>query len=201
MALFDDLTKKAAKFTEKTIEKSSELADTAKTKVSIKSAEADLDDQFIELGKLYYEVLNKDNVFDEKAAPVVQKIDEINQRIESVKSSLEKNNAITVHIYYTGENGSAKAFVKEMLTSGLVDEIRKEKGNRSYEYFFSVEDEETVLLVDSWDNQEAIDLHHASSIMDKITELRIKYHLRMKVERYFLDETGIPKKDQKFIQK
>ena len=78
------------KSTEKTIEKSSELADTAKTKVSIKSAEADLDDQFIELGKLYYEVLNKDNVFDEKAAPVVQKIDEINQRIESLKSSLEK---------------------------------------------------------------------------------------------------------------
>ena len=88
--LFDDLTKKEAKFTEKTIEKSSELVDTAKTKVSIKSAEADLDDQFIELGKLYYEVLNKDNVFDEKAAPVVQKIDEINQRIENLKSSLEK---------------------------------------------------------------------------------------------------------------
>ena len=43
MALFDDLTKKAAKLTEKTIEKSSELAGTAKTKVSIKSTEADLD--------------------------------------------------------------------------------------------------------------------------------------------------------------
>lgn len=39
-----------------------------------------------------------------------------------------------------------------MLISGLVDEIRKEKRNRRYEYFFSVEDEETVLLVDSWDN-------------------------------------------------
>lgn len=114
---------------------------------------------------------------------------------------LKKNNAITVHIYYTGENGSAKAFVKEVLTSGLVDEIRKEKGNRRYEYFFSVEDEETVLLVDSWDNQEAIDLHRSSSIMDQIMELRIKYHLHMKVERYFLDETGIPKEDQKFIQK
>ena len=114
---------------------------------------------------------------------------------------LKKNNAITVHIYYTGENGSAKAFVKEMLTSGLVDEIKKEKGNRRYEYFFSVEDEETVLLVDSWDNQEAIDLHHSSSIMDQIMELRIKYHLHMKVERYFLDETGIPKEDQKFIKK
>lgn len=76
---------------------------------------------------------------------------------------MKKNNAITVHIYYTGENRSAKAFVKEMLTSGLVNEIRKEKGNRRYEYFFSVEDKETVLLVDSWDNQEAIDLHHHGS--------------------------------------
>ena len=65
---------------------------------------------------------------------------------------MKKNNAITVHIYYTGENGSAKAFVKEMLTSGLVDEIRKEKGNRRYEYFFSVEDEKTGVS-DSKDNK------------------------------------------------
>ena len=36
MALFDDLSKKAAKLTEKTIEKSSELADVAKTRVSMK---------------------------------------------------------------------------------------------------------------------------------------------------------------------
>ncbi len=90
MALFDDLTKKAAKFTEKTMEKSSELVDTTKTKISIKSAEADLDEQFIGLGKLYYEVLNKDNVFDEKAAPVVQEIDEIKARIDSLKESIEK---------------------------------------------------------------------------------------------------------------
>ena len=66
MALFDDLSKKAAKLTEKTIEKSSELADVAKTRVSIKSAQADLDEKFIELGKLYYEIISNDNIFDEK---------------------------------------------------------------------------------------------------------------------------------------
>lgn len=43
MALFDNLSKKAVKLTEKIIEKLSELADTAKTKLSIKSAEADMD--------------------------------------------------------------------------------------------------------------------------------------------------------------
>lgn len=109
--------------------------------------------------------------------------------------------AITVHIYYTGENGSAKEFVKEMITSGIVQEIKNEKGNLRYEYFHSLEDEETVLLIDSWENQEAIDLHHGSKIMEKITELRLKYHLHMKVERYVLDEKGIPEKDKKYIQK
>lgn len=109
--------------------------------------------------------------------------------------------AITVHIYYTGENGSAKAFVREMMEQGIVQEIRNEKGNLKYEYFFPLEDEETVLLIDSWQSQEAIDLHHDSKVMEKITELRLKYHLHMKVERYVLDDTGIPEKDLKFIQK
>lgn len=90
MALFDDLGKKAAKFTEKTIEKSSELADTAKTKVSIKSAQADLDDQYIELGKLYYNLLTKDDVYDEKTAPIIQEIESINARIKELEDNLNK---------------------------------------------------------------------------------------------------------------
>lgn len=107
--------------------------------------------------------------------------------------------AITVHIYYMGENGNAKKFAKEMMDSGIVDDIRNEKGNIRYEYFIPMDNEETVLLIDSWENQEAIDIHHASVMMDKITELREKYDLHMKVERYVSDKSGIPSQDQKFI--
>ena len=32
--------------------------------------------------------------------------------------------AITVNIYYTGENGNAKKFAEEMVASGIVDEIQ-----------------------------------------------------------------------------
>lgn len=32
--------------------------------------------------------------------------------------------SLTINIYYTGKNGSAKEFAKEMLNSGLVDKIR-----------------------------------------------------------------------------
>ena len=55
---------------------------------------------------------------------------------------------ITINIYYTGENGSARKFVQEMIESGLVDKVRAEEGNEKYEYYFPVEDEKTVLLID-----------------------------------------------------
>ena len=108
--------------------------------------------------------------------------------------------AITINIYYSGTNGNAKKFVKEMISSGIVDEIRAEKGNLKYEYFSPINDDETILLIDSWKNQESIDLHHKSPMMQKIINLREKYDLSMKVERYINDESGIPEKDKAFIK-
>ncbi len=108
--------------------------------------------------------------------------------------------AITVNIYYSGANGSAGKFAQEMLSSGIVDEIRAEKGNLKYEYFFPINDKETLLLIDSWENQTALDTHHASPMMQKIIALREKYDLSMKVERYVSDESGIPEKDKAFIK-
>ena len=105
---------------------------------------------------------------------------------------------ITVNLYYTGENGSARKFAEEMESSGTADKIRAEKGNVRYEYFFPMKDPETVLLIDAWDNQEAIDKHHASPMMQKIMDLREKYDLHMKVERFVSDE--LPESDEGFVR-
>ncbi len=91
---------------------------------------------------------------------------------------------ITVNILYTGQNGRARAFAEEMVSSGLVEKIRAEAGNERYAYFFPMEDSESVLLIDRRKNQEAIDAHHKSEMMSEIAALRKKYGLKMKVERY-----------------
>ena len=106
--------------------------------------------------------------------------------------------AITINIYYTGENGNARKFAEEMMSRGIVDEIRREAGNLRYEYFFPMEDAEGVLLIDSWDNQDAIDRHHKTPMMEQIITLRNKYDLQMKVERYVSEE--VPEGDKKFIK-
>lgn len=109
--------------------------------------------------------------------------------------------SIIVNLRYTGKSGSARAFAEEMTSSGTVDVIRNEDGNLRYEYYLSFDDPETVLLIDEWTDQAAIDRHHASPMMQKITELRDKYDLHMTVERYVSDEGGIPDKDEEFIRK
>ena len=95
--------------------------------------------------------------------------------------------AITVNLYYTGKNGSARAFAAEMMESGIVAAVRAEEGNLRYEYFFPMEDPETVLLIDKWRDQAALDFHHKSPMMQEIARLRTKYGLRLRVERY-MDE-------------
>ncbi len=92
--------------------------------------------------------------------------------------------SITVNIYYTGRNGSARKFAEEMTESGIAVDVRAEEGNERYEYFFPMNDHETVLLIDKWRDQHAIDAHHKSEMMKKIAALRERYKLKMRVERF-----------------
>lgn len=109
--------------------------------------------------------------------------------------------SIVMNLYYTGVNGNARKFADEMESGGTAALIRKEDGNERYEYYFSMNDPETVLLIDIWKDQKSIDIHHASPMMKTIAQLREKYDLHMKAERYVTDESGIPDSDAIFIKK
>lgn len=71
-----------------------------------------------------------------------------------------------------------------MVARGIVENVRAEAGNESYAYYFSMDDPETLLLVDKWRDQAALDFHHQTSMMKDIAELRNKYKLAMRVERF-----------------
>ena len=106
--------------------------------------------------------------------------------------------AITVNLRYTGKNGNARKFAEEMTASGIVAAIRAEAGNLRYEYYQPLDDPETILLIDSWTDQAAIDAHHASPMMAQLAALREKYDLHMTVERFINEDIGT---DEKFIRR
>ena len=87
-------------------------------------------------------------------------------------------------LFLEGVPKNTKKFVEEMVSSGVVDRVRAEKGNLRYNYFFPMDDSETVLLIDRWKSEEALDEHHKSPMMKEIADLRDKYHLHMRVEQF-----------------
>ena len=105
---------------------------------------------------------------------------------------------ITVNLYYKGSDGSAAAFAEEMESSGIAAEIRAEKGNMRYQYFRPLDDPETILLIDSWTDQAAIDAHHASPMMARLAALREKYDLHMTAERFVSEDLGA---DEQYIRR
>jgi ABC-type enterochelin transport system substrate-binding protein len=90
MALLDDFTKKAAQFTEKTIDKSKEIAGVAELKVKRKSLEASLDEQYQLLGQQYYEMIVNDDNVDEKVMQMRTDIAEIRDKIAKIDVEINK---------------------------------------------------------------------------------------------------------------
>jgi len=107
---------------------------------------------------------------------------------------------ITMNLYYTGVNGNAQKFAQEMESSGTAAAIRAEEGNLKYNYFISMDDPETVLLIDSWKDQASLDVHHASPMMQTIMQLREKYDLHMRAERYSQEDEAVSAADVSFIR-
>lgn len=108
--------------------------------------------------------------------------------------------SITFLLTYTGQGDHAQLFVKEMEESGIAPLIRSREGNLRYEYFISHENPATVLLVDCWADQEALDIHHASPQMGQIIALREKYDLKMTAQRLVSDEANFSAHDRSFIR-
>ena len=90
MALLDDLTKKAAKFTETAIDKTQEVAENAKIKLKIKNLESDRDDVYRDLGRYYFDLLKDQDSINDEVAEMRSRIYEFNAEIDELKIELDE---------------------------------------------------------------------------------------------------------------
>lgn len=100
---------------------------------------------------------------------------------------------------YSGKGDAARSFVREMEEKGIADEIRKAPGCLRYEYFLPYKENGSVLLIDEWTDQAALDAHHDSQSMKDLAALREKYDLHMKATRCVTE--ALPDFDNSFIRK
>lgn len=89
---------------------------------------------------------------------------------------------VTILVTYKAKNGERYNFVNTIAESGILGKIREEKGCISYNYYYSADNEDTVLLIEKWEDIESQKRHMQQPHMEELKDIKEKYILNTKVE-------------------
>ena len=89
-------------------------------------------------------------------------------------------------VKYTAKPGGGEKFVREITASGILDAVRAEDGCISYDYYFSAESPDTVLLVEKWASAKQQEVHLQTAHMAELMRIKEKYILNTAVEKAVL---------------
>ena len=89
-----------------------------------------------------------------------------------------------VEVHYHIKEGRRADFYAEIKKRGLADASRAEAGCEKYDYFFSPEDENELLLIEIWSSAEAVNQHMGSAHYKELIALKQEYVLETEITRY-----------------
>lgn len=92
---------------------------------------------------------------------------------------------LTLCVTYTAKPGMRDAFVQAVLSSRVLEKIREEAGCLGYEYYYSAENKDEILLLEKWDTKEHQRLHLEQPHMEVQKASKENYILHTRVERLF----------------
>ena len=78
-------------------------------------------------------------------------------------------------IYKAKGKGAREAFLCELTEKGIVDLIRNENGCLTYDYYFSAQDDITLVLFEEWQSKECQQIHMTQPHMKDAMEIKSKY--------------------------
>ena len=82
---------------------------------------------------------------------------------------------LTLYVKYTAKPGCRETFVRQIVEKGILTAIRQEPGCLAYDYYFSAQDENELLLIERWQSAEHQRVHMQQPHMTRLRELKAKY--------------------------
>ena len=82
---------------------------------------------------------------------------------------------VILHVTYTAKPGCREQFVRQIVTEGILTAIRGEDGCLAYDYYFSAQDENVVLLVERWESEAHQRVHMQQHHMADLRKLKETY--------------------------
>ena len=91
---------------------------------------------------------------------------------------------LLIHVTYHAKPGRGREFVRQITQQGLRDKILAENGCLQYDYYFSSESEDTVLLVELWQTAAHQAVHMTQPHMKPLLEIKGQEILSSSLEKF-----------------
>ena len=82
-----------------------------------------------------------------------------------------------LYVVFKCKDGAREKFVERVKAEGILDAILNEKGCKMYQYFYSDNDKNLLLLLETWDSKSDQQVHLTQPHMDKLRAIKGDYIL------------------------
>lgn len=82
---------------------------------------------------------------------------------------------LILYVRYHAKPGGREAFVRQMVEEGILTLIRNEPGCLAYDYYFSAQDENELLLIERWQSAEHQRVHMQQPHMARLRAIKEQY--------------------------
>ncbi len=89
---------------------------------------------------------------------------------------------LKLSVTYTIKSGKRDAFLQEITKSGILENIRQEKGCLKYEYLCSSAKPDEILLLEEWETEEDQIAHLKQPHMEQFQILKSRYVIDTELE-------------------
>lgn len=93
---------------------------------------------------------------------------------------------LLLNVTYTTKPGKRTAFLKALAQLGVVEKSKQEPGNLKYDYFYPLDSEDQLLLVEIWTDEEALALHTQTEHYQQLQSIKGDYLINASIERFYL---------------
>ncbi len=91
---------------------------------------------------------------------------------------------LLMHVIYKVKEGKRDEFIRRVKESGIMTASRQEPGNLCYQYFYPTDDNNSVLLIESWTNIKAQQSHCRTEHFKKLSEIKNEYVEAVDIKKY-----------------
>lgn len=94
---------------------------------------------------------------------------------------------LILYVTYTAKPGCREQFVCEIVRRGILSAIRSEEGCLAYDYYFSAQDENVVLLIEKWTSPAHQRVHMEQPHMAELKAIKEQFIDDTRLGRVHLD--------------